>query len=114
MGETPLKQADLQTESGIAVRMFYGCPLVPDLRTQLERSQAWKLAQIDGRKAKGAPVIVRHQDKDYFGSYLSDAEATIAVIEADEKRIHKKINEFCPELDIDSLTFTLFPIVLIK
>lgn len=109
-----MKQADLQTESGIAVRIFYGCPLLPDLRAQLDRSQAWKLAQIDGGKTNSVPAIVRHHDKDYFGSYLSDAEATIAVIEAEEKRIHNKINEFCPELDIDALTFTLFPIVLIK
>ena len=109
-----LKQADLQVDRGITVRMFYGCPVIPELRTQLERSQSWKLAQIERQKGKNIPVIIRHQEKDYFGTYLSGTEATIAGIEAEEKRIHHKINEFCPEFDIESLNFTIFSIVLIK
>ncbi len=109
-----MEYTDLQTDNGITVKMFYGCPLSIELKTQLGRSHLWKLAQIDSHKNKDIPIVIRHQDKEYFGNYLQGEPVTVASVEKEEKQLHNKIREFCPDFASDTLTFTLFSIVLIK
>lgn len=101
-----------EIDNRITIKMFYGCPLLPDLRLQLEKSQQWKLAKIGSERA---PLeVIRHQEKDYCGSFLHSDEMTISNLEAEAKRIHNKIKEFCSNYDTETLNFTIFPIVFIQ
>lgn len=91
----------------LALRIFTGFLINPELRMHLQQSKLWKEAKLF-HHLTASLVEVRFEEKDYIGRYLPLPEISIQEIKSLEDEIKKEIQALCPMLKVDKLHLRFF------
>ena len=107
-------QEQAPAESNIAVKLFVGCPLTPDIKMKLQSNSGWQ--QNKAAPDKEGPLLkeVRHQDKEYIGVFLKTSEPTLDELNKSKALITNALESFNLEFKIDTLKFSVFPKIFLS
>ena len=101
------------TKTEVKVVLFFGFRLSTEWKARLKESVLFQQAQILRAKGEYDLQIVRYEGKDYLGYYINDTEITVKKIKDLEFRAQERIEYFCPDIRTDTLTFILFPHMMV-
>lgn len=94
-------------KEGVVVKIFIGILMNYQLRSEIQQSKTWQQLQIERQSQKKHYQIAPFEDKEYLGLYCEDPSYTQLL--SLETEIRKELHQHCPNLDIDSLIFKIFP-----
>ena len=92
----------------LIIKFFIGCPFTSELRMHLHESDPWKQLSIAPMEER-LLVETRFQQKDYLGHFFEEPELPIPVLKEKERHLKKILLEFCPDFNVDRLSFCVFP-----
>ncbi len=78
-------------------KFFVGTRITPDLKNHLGNKDSAPLQQV------------RYDGKNYLGLYLSKEYPTLQDIRSSHDYFMKTLQNQCPELRVDKLSFLVFP-----
>ena len=92
------------------VKLFVGTVLTREIRMLLNESHEWKQDQFISKKL----VEVHLHDKNYIGHYSQDQQLSLTKLKEEKDTICKELALYCPEYDLDSFKFYIFPQIFIS
>ena len=102
------------SKSGIAVKLFVGCLLTGEGKLNLRNSLGWKQAKISGQHHPLNLQEIHYQNHEYLGIFVSEEYLTLKELKVFEERIRKAIEDYCPDLDQNTLKVVVFPQILVS
>lgn len=100
--------------SGINIKIFFGCKLDSKLKLLLSESIAWKNAKIEGQATQSAWVETRHDGSDYLGIFLPSDNLKFIDLKAIHSSFLTDLQLYSSDIDTKSIKLVLFPKVFIK
>ncbi len=100
--------------SGINIKIFFGCKLDSKLKLLLNESIAWKNAKIEGQANQSAWVETRHDGSDYLGIFLPSNPLKFSELKTVQTSFLSNLQLYSSEIDTKSIKLVLFPKVFIK
>ena len=92
----------------VQTKIFVGYALNPDLRIQLNQSNAWKQSRISVGQDPLEPIEVRFNNKDYLGFQIEGATCSWTQLQEHQKLLKEALVRYCSHLNPDSYKIHLF------
>lgn len=105
---------DVSTQQGVAIKIFMGCLLSPDIKRLLYKSSSWKEAKITWQSSSSGLKEIRYQGHDYVGVYLDKELVTLGELKDVEELVKSTLKQHCPDLDRESCHLSLFSQLLVS
>ena len=102
------------TENRVLAKIFVGFELSMDIRMHLNQSTEWKKASVVKDDSPNSIVEIRFNEKDYIGRHLDTRMPTLKDIQTQSTQIRERLQEFCPEINVDTFKINVFPQVFVS
>jgi hypothetical protein len=100
------------TNDHIAIKMFLGCLITPEIRMHLHNSPSWKQSSIAISSTHLKEI--HFQEKDYFGHFLAQSQISLNALKESQKELLTHLQQHCPDLCTDSVKMVVFPQVFLS
>ena len=92
------------------VLLFLGCPKNSEMEMHLRQSKLWQEAKLTGTNTLTESYFNRTE---YIGSQYASSHISLQELQKLESDILDRLRIYCPNLAVDQLELTLFPLILI-
>ncbi len=89
-------------------KIFIGFSLHPELRVQLNQSNAWKQSRIIAGQNPIEALEVRFNNKDYLGFHVNGSRCSWSQLQKSQELLKAALLRYCPHLNADGYKIYLF------
>jgi hypothetical protein len=110
---THIKPKTIEIPSKVTTKLFAGFRISSEIRMHLNQSIQWKHATLLTASMPFSLQRIPYQGKEYLGFYLKSHRLTVKELREFQDMIKQEVNQYCPDLEVETMTVFIFPQVFI-
>lgn len=100
------------TAAKVTVRLFVGLLLTSEMKMFLHQSTQWRNVSLRQKNTEEIKEV-HYSGKDYIGLYLPHEKVTLEELPSVEQMIKQRLEQYCPDYDIQNARVFVFAQVFV-